>query len=321
MEVNSLVFTIFLGVVLLLFFLDIRKLITLRENTESKANSIRWSLIWIGSAMIFSLFILREEGMEKFYQFQSAYWIEQSLSVDNLFVFLMVFRFFDISIYAQNKVLIWGIIGAMILRAIFIFGGVWLIEKLEVSEDVFNTPLSLNPIIILFGFLLVYGGVKTFMSGNKEETKDFNETFTAKWLVKRFKIDMSDTERFHRGSFRKMKFTLTKLFVILVIIETTDLLFAMDSIPAIFSVAPDDPYILYSSNIFAIFGLRSLYFLLADSMDKFSKLQYGIAFILVFIGLKMAITPFYEIPSIWSLVFILGTLVISVLLSLRSNQD
>jgi tellurite resistance protein TerC len=180
-----------------------------------------------------------------------------------------------------------------------------------------NGFYQINAVITGFGLILLYGGLKALFVKKKEEEKDFNQSFGAKFMRKHFKVltkDVSDKFWLRRNG----KLFFTRLFMVLFIIETTDLLFAIDSVPAIFSIAPDDPFILYSSNIFAIFGLRSMYFLLANSLDKFSKLKYGIAFILAFIGFKMVVAPFYHIETVHSLLVILVTLTISIVASLRT---
>lgn len=330
MNQNQIVLLAFASIVTVLFTLDIRSLFKYREDQVSNKNAVIWTSIWLFTAMAFSIFVYYEEGLEKFYQFQSAYWIEQSLSVDNLFVFLMVFKFFKTSGKAQHKILLWGIIGAICLRAVFIFTGTWLINLTylppfwkfvhpvgePVSTDFFR---QINLLIFCFGAMLLYGGIKSLISPDLAQNTDFNKTFGAKFVRKNFKVLTNDKS----GSFwivRNSKFFFTNMFVVLIVIETTDLLFAIDSIPAIFSIAPDDPLILYTSNVFAIFGLRSMYFLLAKSMDKFDKLQYGISLILAFIGIKMIISPIYHIDTMISLLVILFTLLISVILSLRSTN-
>lgn len=327
MDPNQLLVLVFAVVVTGLMLLDIRSLFRISADSNDTKNALRWTAVWVGTAMLFSAFVYFEKGFEKFTQFQSAYWIEQSLSVDNLFVFLLVFKFFKVTGKAQHKILLWGILGAMVLRAIFIFTGAWLIELTFIppfwkfvnpphSEGV-NGFYQINAVITGFGLILLYGGLKALFVKKKEEEKDFNQSFGAKFMRKHFKVltkDVSDKFWLRRNG----KLFFTRLFMVLFIIETTDLLFAIDSVPAIFSIAPDDPFILYSSNIFAIFGLRSMYFLLANSLDKFSKLKYGIAFILAFIGFKMVVAPFYHIETVHSLLVILVTLTISIVASLRT---
>lgn len=329
MDPNQLLVLVFALVVTALMLLDIRSLFRISSDSDGNKNALRWTAVWIGTAMLFSAFIYFEKGFEKFTQFQSAYWIEQSLSVDNLFVFLLVFNFFKVTGKAQHKVLLWGILGAMVLRAIFIFSGTWLINKTYFPPfgDFVHPPDAniqglegfhqINGIILLFGIILFYGGIKSLFAKEKNETADYNNLKIVKLVRRNFRVIMKDSSSKFWIRY-KGKIFLTRLFVVLLIIETTDLLFAIDSVPAIFSIAPDDPFILYSSNIFAIFGLRSMYFLLANSLEKFSKLKYGISFILAFIGFKMVIAPFYHIETVHSLLVILVTLTISIVASLRT---
>lgn len=327
MNQNQIILVVFTVVVTLLLTFDIRSLFKFKENEVSTKNSMRWTAIWILTAMAFSGFVFYEKGFEKFSQFQSAYWIEQSLSVDNLFVFLMVFKYFKVTGKAQHKILLWGILGAMALRAIFIFAGTWLIKitylpafwKFTLGPDQVGGEgfHRINFIMTIFGIMLLYGGIKALFSAEDDENKDFSNSFGARFVRKNFRVltkDSSDSFWIKRNG----KVFFTRLFMVLFIVETTDLIFAIDSIPAIFSIAPDDPLILYTSNIFAIFGLRSMYFLLANSMDKFEKLKYGISVILAFIGLKMLIAPVYHIETIVSLGVILGTLLVSVIISVRT---
>jgi tellurite resistance protein TerC len=329
MSNNQTVLIGFILFITVLFALDIRSLFNLKKVEISNKNSIVWTFIWVFSAMVFSVLIYFTEGLEKFSQFQSAYWIEQSLSVDNLFVFLLVFKYFKVSGNAQHKVLLWGIVGAMILRAAFIFTGTWLIKITYLPPFWRFTQPShvpqghdfhqINIIILLFGAMLLYGGIKALISSNNEEEQDFENSFGARFVRKYFKVlTKEDSDYFWIR--RNSKIWFTRLFMVLFIVETTDLLFAIDSIPAIFSIAPDDPLILYTSNIFAIFGLRSMYFLLANSMDKFEKLKYGIALILAFIGLKMLISPFYHIETTVSLGVILLTLITSIVISVKTSS-
>lgn len=330
MDANQIVLIVFSLLVACLLFFDIRSLFKLQETTKSNKNSVVWTLIWISTSMLFSGFIWYQNGFERFSQFQSAYWIEQSLSVDNLFVFLMVFGFFSINGPAQHKILLWGILGAMVLRAIFIFTGTWLIKLTYLPAFwVFNqdphlprTPgmfYQINLLILFFGFMLLYAAIKTLWNSEEENKVDYNQSFVVKFLRKYFNVLTKDTS----NKFwirRNGKLFFTRLFMVLVIIETTDLLFAIDSIPAIFSIAPEDPFILYTSNIFAIFSLRSMYFLLANSLESFSKLKYGIGVILGFIGIKMIIAPWLHIETVVSLTIILSSLLISIIVSWYGNK-
>jgi tellurite resistance protein TerC len=280
-----------------------------------------WSLVWIGISMIFSIFIYimtnEAAGLEKFAQFQSAYWIEKALSVDNLFVFILVFGFFNVPREYHHKVLFWGIIGALVMRAIFIFSGVGLINVTYLPEmSIFGKLVSINVVLTLFGTFLIYAGIKSwFADDDDDDEKDFSKSPGAKFIYRFFKV----SKEFDKDKFFTIENGIkvaTPLLVVVGVIEFTDLLFAVDSIPAIFAIAPDDPFILYTSNIFAILGLRSLYFLLANFIHMFSRLKYGLAIILAFIGLKMVIAPFFHISSPHSLAVVGSVLVLSVVASI-----
>ncbi len=300
-------------------------------HAVSNKEALNWSIVWISLAMIFSAviyFVLdKPQGIsDNFSKFQAAYWIEKALSVDNLFVFILVFKFFKIPKEYQHKVLFWGILGALVFRAIFIFAGVELIKHTYVTVPFLGidpeTGLSreLNVVLFVFGIFLIIAGIKSWSSSDDDgEEKDLNKNLGVRLVHKFFKV----TNEFNGDKFFIVKQGVkyaTPLFVALAVIEITDLVFAVDSIPAIFAIAPDDPFILYTSNIFAILGLRSLYFLLANSMDMFSKLHYGLAVILAFIGMKMIIMPFYHFPSSISLTVIGGLLLISIVWSLMSRK-
>lgn len=276
-----------------------------------------WSVVWISLSMIFSGVIYVTSGFEKFTQFQSAYWIEKALSVDNLFVFILVFGFFNVPKELHHKVLFWGIIGALLFRAIFIFAGVGLINLTYLPEmSVFGHMVRINIVLALFGIFLIYAGIKSwFASDDDDEEKDFSKSPGARVIYKLFKVSKEfDGDKFFTVQ-NGIKLA-TPLLVVVAVIEFTDLLFAVDSIPAIFAIAPDDPLILYTSNIFAILGLRALYFLLANFIHMFSLLKYGLAIILAFIGVKMVISPLYHISSPLSLSIVGGVLVLSVIASL-----
>lgn len=300
-------------------------------HVVSNKEALVWSIVWISLAMVFSAviyFVLdKPQGIsENFSKFQAAYWIEKALSVDNLFVFILVFRFFKIPKEYQHKILFWGILGALVFRAIFIFAGVELIKNTYITLPFLGidpeTGLSreLNVVLFVFGFFLIFAGIKSWGSSeDNDEEKDLSKNIGVRLVYKFFKV----TNEFDGDKFFTIKNGIkyaTPLFVALAVIEITDLVFAVDSIPAIFAIAPDDPFILYTSNIFAILGLRSLYFLLANSMDMFSKLHYGLAIILAFIGTKMIIMPFYHFQSTVSLMIIGGLLLGSVIWSLLSRK-
>lgn len=302
-------------VILIMLLLDLG-IFNKKSHEVSNKEAITWSLVWISLSMFFSGVIYYYMGVEKFSQFQSAYWIEKALSVDNLFVFILVFGFFNVPKHLHHKVLFWGIIGALVLRAIFIFSGVGLIKLTYLPEmEIFGYFLKINAVLTIFGIFLIYAGIKSwFAEDDDDEEKDFNKSPGAKLVHKFFNVSPNFVgDKFF--TIENGKKLATPLLVVVGVIEFTDLLFAVDSIPAIFAIAPNDPFILYTSNIFAILGLRALYFLLANFIHLFSKLKYGLAIILSFIGVKMVIAPIYHIESIHSLIVVAGVLVISVIAS------
>ena len=301
-------------IALLVFVLGV---LNKKGHVISNREAAIWSVIWISLAMGFSGIIYHYMGAEKFMQFQGAYWIEKALSVDNLFVFILVFGYFNVAKEAQHKVLFWGVIGALVFRAIFIFAGVWLLNYTYLPEmELFGHMVKINYLLTLFGIILIVAGIKSALSQEEDEgSKDFTKSPGARFVYKFFNV----THQYDGDKFFTIENGLkvaTPLFVVVAIVEFTDLLFAIDSIPAIFAIAPDDPFILYTSNIFAILGLRSLYFLLANFMYMFSKLKYGLGFILAFIGTTMIIAPFYHVPTSLSLCVVGGALILSVIASL-----
>lgn len=297
-----------------------------KSHTISNKEALTWSIVWITLSMVFSgivYFVLdKPHGItDNFSKYQAAYWIEKALSVDNLFVFILVFKFFKIPKEYQHKVLFWGILGALFFRAIFIFAGVQLIKVTYITLPFLGINpetgdvRQLNVVLFIFGIFLIIAGIKSALPEKEGDEENMSKNIGVRLVHKFFKVspDFDGDKFFTVQNGIKM---VTPLFVALAVIEITDLVFAVDSIPAIFAIAPDDPFILYTSNIFAILGLRSLYFLLANSMDMFSKLHYGLAVILVFIGTKMLIMPFYHFQSTVSLAIIGGVLSISIIASL-----
>lgn len=287
-----------------------------KTHAVSNKEALSWSLVWISLSMAFSGVIYYVMGFDGFAKFQSAYWIEKALSVDNLFVFIMVFGFFNVPKELHHKVLFWGIIGALVFRAIFIFTGVGLINITYLPEmEIFGENVKINVVLTLFGLFLIGAGIKSWGSQeDDDENKDFSKSPGARIVHKFFNV----TNNFDNGNFFTIengKRLATPLLVVVAVIEFSDLIFAVDSIPAIFAIAPKDPFILYTSNIFAILGLRALYFLLANFMHMFSKLHYGLAVILAFIGVKMLISPFIHISSPVSLAVVGGVLLIAVVAS------
>lgn len=295
-----------------------------KSHVVTNKEATIWSIVWISLSMVFSGVVYwvfnqdtggHELAIEKFTQFQAAYWIEKALSVDNLFVFILVFGYFKVPRALHHKVLFWGIIGALIFRAIFIFAGVGIINVTYINSSVgwLGSTEPINVVLTVFGLFLVYAGIKSWGGGDDDEEKDFSNSAGAKLVKRLYKVsDNYDGDKFF--TIQNGVKIATPLLVVVAVIEFTDVIFAVDSIPAIFAISKD-PFILYTSNIFAILGLRSLYFLLSNFIHMFSKLPYGLAIILSFIGVKMIIAPWYHISSPVSLAIVGGILLLSVLLS------
>jgi tellurite resistance protein TerC len=261
--------------------------------------AIIWSAVWISLALIFNLFIYFELGKTKALEFLTGYVIEYSLSVDNIFVFILIFSYFAVKAEYQHRVLFWGILGALIMRAIFIFAGVALINKF-------------HWIVLIFGGFLVYTGIH--MLFQKDTAVDPEKNVIAKFFRKFLPV----SESYHGDKlFIKQNHRLyaTPLFLVLLIIESSDLIFAVDSIPAILAIS-QDRLIVYTSNIFAILGLRSLYFAVSGIMGYFRYLKVGLAFVLSFVGSKMLLAYFnFEIPIVFSLLVIVFILTVSIIAS------
>jgi len=297
MNENLLLWGGFSAFVLIMLFLDLFVFHKKAHEVKIK-EAVIWSFVWIGLALVFNFGVYVYLGEQKAFEFLTAYVIEKSLSVDNLFVFIMIFSFFNVKAEYQHKVLFWGILGALVMRIIFIFAGVQLIQ-------------NFHWIIYVFGAFLVYTGIKIPFEGEKELEPDKNP------LVRLFKKFMPVTNTEHGDRFFVKidgKTYATTLFIALIIIEFSDLIFAVDSIPAVLAIS-DDIFIVYTSNVFAILGLRALYFALAGVVSYFRFLKYGLAAILIFVGTKMLISGFYKFPVLWSLAIIVGFLVISMLAS------
>jgi len=269
-----------------------------RTHTIRVREALIWTGIWVGLALLFNFGIYLWKGPEPALQFLAGYVIEQSLSVDNLFVFLLVFSYFGVPSQLQHKVLFWGIIGAAVMRATLIVVGAALIHRF-------------HWIIYLFGGFLVLTGIR--MAFSNDEAVDLANNRVVR-LFKRFfpmTPDYQGDRFFVQVDGRRLA---TPLLLVLVVVETTDLVFAVDSIPAIFAVTTD-PMIVYTSNIFAIMGLRSLYFALAGMMELFHFLKIGLSVVLTFVGLKMLLSEIYEIPIGIALAVVAGVLVFSVVAS------
>lgn len=271
-----------------------------KNNHEVKfKEAVTWSLVWVSLALIFNYGIYHFGGKDLALEFLTGYIIEKTLSVDNIFVFILIFSFFKVPKNLQHKVLFWGVIGALILRFIFIMLGASLIAQF-------------HWIIYLFGSFLVFTGIKIAFSNGEDQ--DLNDSKFLKILKK----IIPTTSSYHGNNFfikENGKLLATPLFLTLMVVEFTDVIFAVDSIPAIFSITTNT-FIVYTSNVFAILGLRSLFFLLANAKDKFHLLHYSLAFILTLVGVKMLVSGFYKLPISLSLGLIAGSLFISIVLSL-----
>jgi len=257
-----------------------------------------WSVVWIALAMAFNLGIYFAWGQDKALEFLTGYVIEKSLSVDNLFVFLMIFQYFNTPSQYQHRVLFWGILGALILRAIFIATGAALLS-------------NFHWMIYVFGAFLVVTGVKMYLQGDEKVEPEKNP------VVRLFEYFVPISRNYDGQKFfirREGKTYATLLTLVLIVVETTDVIFAVDSIPAIFAIT-QDPFIVYTSNVFAILGLRALYFMLAGVMEMFTYLKVGLSVVLCFVGVKMMLVDIYKIPIGASLLVIGGVLLLSILAS------
>jgi len=284
-----------------------------KAHSVSVREAALWSVVWISLALLFNLGIYNfwhdvapastYTNRDAALAFLTGYLIEKSLSVDNIFVFVLIFGYFAVPAVYQHRVLFWGILGALVMRAILIGLGAALIEEF-------------HWIIYLFGAFLIFTGIR--MAFHKEDEIHIEEN----GVVRLFRRFMPVAERYHGSNFfvrHAGTFMATPLFLVLLVVESTDLVFAVDSIPAIFAVTTD-PFLVYTSNIFAILGLRSLYFLLAGVIDKFYYLKLGLAVVLTFVGVKMVIVDFYKIPTPVSLSVVAGVLTVAVIASLIRNQ-
>ncbi|MDP4222583.1 MAG: TerC family protein [Bacteroidota bacterium] len=262
--------------------------------------ALMWSSVWITLAFLFNIFIFLQFGKIQALEFLTGYVIEYSLSVDNIFVFILIFTYFSVKPQYQHKILFWGIIGALIMRGIFIFTGVALISRF-------------HWIVIIFGGFLVFTGIRMLFQ------KDTNEVDPEKnGLVKVFRKFFPVTDAIHGDSLlirHNRRLMATPLFIVLLVIESSDLIFAVDSIPAVLAISKDT-FIVYTSNIFAILGLRSLYFAVSGIMSIFRYLKVGLAMVLTFVGLKMLASFFhFEVPILLSLGIIVTILFISIIAS------
>ena len=296
---NTIHFWIIFNVaVLTLLVLDLF-VMNRKSETVSIKQALWWSAFWIGLAVAFNIFVYFWKGQQAAIEFLTGYLIEESLSVDNLFVFMLLFNYFRVPPAHQRKVLFWGIIGALLLRGLFILVGVTLIQHFHVT-------------IYILGAFLIYTGAKMAFSKDDEINPEKNPLLT--FINKFIRVTKTyDDDKF----FTKVNgaWYATPLFIVVIVVETTDIVFAADSIPAILAVT-DDSFIVYTSNVFALLGLRSLYFALAGIMQLFHYIHYGLSVILIFIGAKLIAQDFYHIDMKYALLIVAGILCISIVISI-----
>lgn len=309
---TPLLWSLFAAFVVVALAIDLFAMNRQGAHVVSIREATVWSLIWIAVSFLFvgwlwwylggmgSDLAARELADAKALEFITGYLVEKALAVDNIFVFLMLFTYFAVPPAFQKRVLMIGILGALVLRTIMILIGAWLI-------------LQFHWVMYVFGAFLVFSGVKMWWAAGQEPDLDNNPAL--RWINRHMKIAPSyDGEKFFTVV-NGVKMA-TPLFVVILLIGIVDLVFAVDSIPAIFAITTD-PFIVLTSNVFAILGLRAMYFLLAGMHEKFHLLSYGLAIVLVFIGTKMLLIDLYKIPILWSLGFTITTLVVTMMLSLR----
>lgn len=270
-----------------------------RIHAPSMKEAAVWSTVWISLALIFNLLIFQAEGSQKGLEWLTGYVLEKSLSVDNLFVFVLVFQSFQVDLRHQHRVLFWGVLGALLMRAAMILAGTALLNRF-------------HWMIYVFGGFLIFTGIKMLLVNGQDADPTQNPLVRA---FKRFVPYDEHGGHEHFWSIKNGKRFATPMLLVLITIEVTDLVFAVDSIPAVLAVSRD-PFVVYTSNIFAVLGLRSLYFLLAKMMDRFHRLKTGLAVVLTFVGVKMCIVEWVKIPVHFSLLVIAAVLAGSIIASL-----
>jgi tellurite resistance protein TerC len=292
----------FIGFVLLMLALDLG-VFNKKDHVVGFREAAIWSGVWISLALVFNAGIFWVFGQERGLEFLTGYLIEKSLSIDNIFVFIVIFAAFRIPAVYQHRVLYWGILSALVMRAIMIFAGAAMITRF-------------HWLIYVFGVFLIVTGIRLYLDRNKEEHPEDSKVMV--WIRRL----VPSTDRFDGHDFFTVengRRVATPLLMALIMVEISDIIFAVDSIPAIFAVTTD-PFIVFTSNIFAILGLRSLFFILAGLVDKFRYLKVGLAAVLCFVGIKMTIMDIYKIPSLVSLAVIALTLGISVAASFAASR-
>ena len=292
---------LWIGFVVLILGMLLLDILLLQKKKQEIGirESLLWTLIWILVSLAFNFAVYFYLGFDSALEFLTGYLIEKSLSVDNIFVFIIIFSYFDVPLKYQHKILFWGILGAVIMRAVFIFAGVAVIQQF-------------HWVIYILGAFLVYIGIRMALQKNKDIRPEKNPVLRA--FNRFFPVDTA----YRGGKFfikKAGKIAATPLLVALIVIETTDIVFAVDSIPAILSITLN-PFIVFTSNMFAILGLRALFFTVSGIMRLFFYLNYGLSVILVFVGIKMLIADLYKIPVSIALAAVGGILCISIILSL-----
>lgn len=286
------------GIITFMLFLDLG-VFHKKSHTVSIKESLAWTAVWISIALLFNAWVYHSMGQQKGLEFLTGYIIEKSLSIDNIFVISLIFTYFKVPSAYQHRVLFWGVLGALFFRIIFVFAGVALIQKF-------------TWMIYVFGGFLIFTGLK--MLKGEEKQIDIETNPLVMFIKKFWKIS---------STFNEDRFTVVKdgtkyftpLFLVLMMIESTDIIFAFDSIPAILAITPD-PYIVFTSNVFAILGLRSLYFALNGIMEMFEYINYALSGILVFVGAKMLLSFKYHVPTIISVGVIFSLIIISIIASI-----
>jgi tellurite resistance protein TerC len=303
MSTGSLHWILFNVFILLMLVIDLG-IFHRRSREVTVKEALAWTCVWISLSLLFNLSIYFFAGKDKALEFLTGYLIEKSLSVDNIFVFFLIFSYFKTPAAYQHKVLFWGIMGAMVMRVILIFTGVALINKF-------------HWIIYVFAGLLIFTGIKMLVQKEKKINPEKNR------IVRLFKKFFPVTDALQGNKFfvmRKGKALATPLFVVVLMIEVSDLIFAVDSIPAILAVTTDQ-FIVYTSNVFAILGLRSLYFALAGMQKYFRFFKVGLSLILLFVGTKMLLTDIFRIPVLVAFTVIVGILLAAIIASVISNRS
>ena len=273
-----------------------------RAHAVGLREALAWSGAWIALAGVFAVLVFFWHGRAEALQFVTGYVIEIALSVDNLFIFLVIFRYFKVPGEHQHKVLFWGILGALVMRGLFIAAGVGLIRRFDW-------------ITYAFGALLIYSGLKLLRQGNQQIRPEKNPVLR---LFRRF-FPVTDTYEGGRFFTRRDVLYATPLFVVLLVVETSDILIAVDSVPAVLAITLN-AFIVYTSNVFAILGLRSMYFALSGMMDRFHYLHYGLSLVLILVGLKMIGSHYFNVPTEWALGIVLAVLASSIAASLMSPR-